>query len=408
MNLLLLTKFYPYGTGEAFIENEIKVFSEYFEKITIIACEVEATENRMRSLPENVTAFRVPSASKKVDAVKGLKHVLSKDSDIKSGYSECSNFLQKLFLSYFEEKSERIFHYIESQKWLEDVIDQPYMLYSYWLFVTARVGTFISKKKKPVFSFTRTHRYDLYAERNKSHYLPYRNLLLDAYDMIFPCSNDGTRYLQERYPKYADKIQTAFLGTLEHGLGQMSTDGIFRVVSCSRIVDEKRVDRIISALALLDDEKKSIAWTHIGGGIGLDQLKQEAEAKLKHIRFRFLGDTPNIEVMDFYKKNPFDLFVNVSSSEGLPVSIMEAISFGMPVVATDVGGTSEIVINDVTGCLLPEEFTDQQLADAILVYMTMDHIEYAECRSKCRNYWENHFQAIPNYRKLCEHLKQHF
>ena len=226
--------------------------------------------------------------------------------------------------------------------------------------------------------------------------------------MIFPCSNDGTRYLQERYPKYADKIQTAFLGTLEHGLGQMSTDGIFRVVSCSRIVDEKRVDRIISALALLDDEKKSIAWTHIGGGIGLDQLKQEAKAKLKHIRFRFLGDTPNIEVMDFYKKNPVDLFVNVSSSEGLPVSIMEAISFGMPVVATDVGGTSEIVINDVTGCLLPEEFTDQQLADAILVYMTMDHIEYAECRSKCRNYWENHFQAIPNYRKLCEQLKQHF
>ena len=38
-----------------------------------------------------------------------------------------------------------------------------------------------------------------------------------------------------------------------------------------------------------------------------------------------------------------DLFINTSSSEGVPVSIMEALSVGIPIIATDVGGTKEIV-----------------------------------------------------------------
>lgn len=50
--------------------------------------------------------------------------------------------------------------------------------------------------------------------------------------------------------------------------------------------------------------------------------------------------------------NDFDLFVNMSLSEGIPVSIMEAISFGIPIIATNVGGNAEIV-NDETGVLIP-------------------------------------------------------
>ena len=45
---------------------------------------------------------------------------------------------------------------------------------------------------------------------------------------------------------------------------------------------------------------------------------------------------------------PVDLFLTVSANEGIPVSIMEAQSFGIPVIATDVGGISEIV-NNVNG-----------------------------------------------------------
>ena len=55
------------------------------------------------------------------------------------------------------------------------------------------------------------------------------------------------------------------------------------------------------------------------------------------------GQTANDELLEFYASHRVDVFVNVSSSEGVPVSIMEAIAHDIPVVATAVGGTPEIV-----------------------------------------------------------------
>ena len=48
-------------------------------------------------------------------------------------------------------------------------------------------------------------------------------------------------------------------------------------------------------------------------------------------------------MLDYYKNNIIDIFINLSASEGIPVSIMDAISFGIPCIATNVGGTGEIV-----------------------------------------------------------------
>ncbi len=49
------------------------------------------------------------------------------------------------------------------------------------------------------------------------------------------------------------------------------------------------------------------------------------------------------DLMLFFKENSVDLFINASITEGTPVSIMEAISCGIPIIATDVGGNPEIV-----------------------------------------------------------------
>ena len=51
------------------------------------------------------------------------------------------------------------------------------------------------------------------------------------------------------------------------------------------------------------------------------------------------------------------MFINLSSSEGIPVSIMEAQSFGIPVIATNVGGSGEIVVSE-TGVLVDENRTE--------------------------------------------------
>lgn len=399
MNLLLLTKFFPYGSGEAFIENEISVLAEYYEKIIIIACEPTEDMSDVRKVPDNVSVYKVPASSKKKDILKGCFQFVNADSDLKEEKTYCKGLKRRVFLGYFETKSRRVYEYIIEHNFLEDLEEKKYVLYSYWLFMTARVSTFISREIKPALMISRAHGYDLYEEINKINYLPYRRLFLKSFDNIFPCSENGSDYLKEKYPDISENVKASLLGTKDYGISKVSGDGVFRIVSCSRVVPVKRVTRLVNTLSLLENSGLKIEWTHFGGGSGLEELKRLCESKLNNISYKLKGDTKNAELMRIYNEIPIDLFVNVSSSEGLPVSIMEAISFSIPVVATDVGGTNEIVVNGETGVLIPSDFTDERLAEIIKEFIA-GTIKIN--RNTCRRFWEKNYTAEKNYHKFCE------
>ena len=84
-----------------------------------------------------------------------------------------------------------------------------------------------------------------------------------------------------------------------------------------------------------------------------------------NVDFKILGYLDNSNVLDFYKNNEIDLFISLSETEGLPVSIMEAFtSNAVPAIATDVGGTSEIVNNE-NGYLINNNPTPKLVAEKI-------------------------------------------
>lgn len=403
MNLLLLTKSYPYGTGEAFLENEIRTLSECFEKTVIVACEVPAGEQRIRALPENVYSYGIPAEKKGKDILRGLPFAASSDPVVQAEYARCPTAFHRLFLGYFEAKSRRILRNFPP---LEELDGKPFVLYSYWLFTTARVGMLIAQNREPRYRISRTHGYDLYPYRNRLQYLPYRETFLKAYDLVLPCSENGTEFLNQNTPGFSGKIKTAYLGTSDHGPGKPGEPGRFVLVTCSRVSPEKRLHRLADALAAMEKPSLAVEWIHIGGGKNLKKLKDYAARKQKYVTLTCLGDIPNTEVMHFFRENGVDLFVNVSSSEGLPVSIMEAMSFGIPVVATDVGGTSEIVLDGQTGKLLPREFTDRQLAQQIQEFIAMKQEQrYFQYRQACRNHWEQKFRATVNYRDFWQDMQ---
>ena len=93
-----------------------------------------------------------------------------------------------------------------------------------------------------------------------------------------------------------------------------------------------------------------------------------------NIDYNFLGRISNLELFSYYKDNYIDLFMNLSSSEGIPVSIMEAMSFGIPVIATNVGGTAEIVNID-NGYLLSPNPLLEEVAEAISTYYYLNDEE---------------------------------
>ena len=132
-----------------------------------------------------------------------------------------------------------------------------------------------------------------------------------------------------------------------------------------------------------------VLWRHVGDGV----LRQELEALVQERsltgKFIFEGMIDSRKVLDFYTANTFDLFINTSAGEGVPFSIMEAFSAGIPVMATDVGGSGEIAGAD-TGALLPADLAPEMLAAAIKKFYLLSPEE----KNKLRN------NALSSYRRL--------
>ena len=89
----------------------------------------------------------------------------------------------------------------------------------------------------------------------------------------------------------------------------------------------------------------------------------------------------------------------------MPVSIMEAASFGIPVLATDVGGTGEIVRGGLSGRLVPPEVTERALADEIGSFVRMDSAAYEALREGARRHWEDSFCAETNFKRFYDRLQ---
>ena len=105
--------------------------------------------------------------------------------------------------------------------------------------------------------------------------------------------------------------------------------------------------------------------------------------------------------MNYYLTTPVDMLVNASEFEGLPVSMMEALSYNIPIIGTDVGGVNEIVTED-TGLLLNEYPSVEQLGKAI-VNLKQNKNSYI---NKLRVFFELNYNGEKNYRKFIHKLNQ--
>ena len=141
---------------------------------------------------------------------------------------------------------------------------------------------------------------------------------------------------------------------------------------------------------------ENIRWVHFGDGPLRKELEQMAKEKLSNVKYEFQGIVANDKILDFYADNHVDLFINLSSSEGIPVSIMEALSAGIPVVATNVGGTAEAV-NSQNGFLIPVNFNISDVALTITNYLNLEPAQQLQYRQNAYEFWKENFEAGKNY-----------
>lgn len=283
-------------------------------------------------------------------------------------------------------------------------IRPPAIVYTFW-YHHATLAVLRMRETQPAWAnvsvVTRTHGYDLYEERGFTA-VSFKEWMNDRVSRIYFVSEHGEDYFLNRYQIEDDitKYRVLYMGSRAPLAKEKNRrkEEAFCIVSCSRVIPLKRIDLIIEAIAFLAIKSgEQIKWTHFGDGEAFESCKKKAHFMLDSIpsiRYEFMGSVSNDAIHNWYATEKVDVFVNASSSEGAPVSIMEAMSYGIIIVATDVGGTRELV--DDNGYLLTANPTPEEIGDVLLQVALSETEVVQSMQKRTRRKWENLFNANKN------------
>lgn len=140
---------------------------------------------------------------------------------------------------------------------------------------------------------------------------------------------------------------------LNKDCASFSTNNISKItkfIMVARFSNQKDQIGLIKACGLLSSEDK-FRLTFVGSGPNLEKCKALVQKMGLGNSIQFLGFKRNVNT--YLKKN--DVFVLSTHYEGLPISIIESMSVGMPIIASNVGGNKELVFNKKNGFLVNNE-----------------------------------------------------
>ncbi|MEN7549602.1 glycosyltransferase [Rapidithrix thailandica] len=404
--LIFFTSKFPFGQGENFIESEIHFLADSFDKILLISN--DTTSECTRSYPNNIEIKRLPYHLTLFEKITSLRYIFGvlfwKEfktlfTKYKLWPSKGIFFTMLASLAKGENLKKEVNRCIQEYSQYKDIA-----VYAYWANDMA-FGISLIENSSVSKKICRAHAGDVYFERSAYNYLPFRDFLYKKLDHICFISEIGKKYSIEKLKNNYDSFEVARLGinNSQPYKEKLFNDNYLHIASCSFLKPVKRVHIIIEALSLFPDELP-VYWEHYGGGELEGELQELADKLLssrQNVQFTFHGYLSNEEVYEHYNNNKIDVFLNVSESEGIPVSIMEALSFGIPVLATNVGGTSEIV-NDNHGKLLPENITPVELANELMLYYNLSKSEKKELSKNAYEFWEVNYNATINYPKFIQ------
>ena len=393
---------YPYGDGEPFLENELNYLATRFSKIFIYPSNVSPTK---RDLPVNVELRELNAAKLSFSTLK----VLFNNFWLIAGVhlKEMSKANKKnTYIKHFREYNSRFCKSVALAGKIGAKIgneEKRDVFYSFWMNESAEALAVLKKQKKIENFVFRANGFDLYDVQAKYNYIAFRPFIFGQADKMFAVAKKGSEYMKA-FKISPEKITYSYFGTKDLGESVFKPEEKFTVFTCSDLRLIKRVDSMVDILKHI---KFPIKWIHHGHKGDNEKVFYEKIKELpSNVEFIQHERKENYsEVLQFFKNNHFNLFLLLSSIEGLPVSVIEAMSFGIPVLATDVGGVSEVV-NSTNGIIVEKEFDPATVAKKITEF-SESQMNTKEGRKKVRKDWEERFSANKNYEKFYNQLIDH-
>lgn len=405
-----------YMTGKInspFLTNEISIMKEYFDVIHVIGYDRENDKAAETAEKYGFTYDTLENIKINDYHISEFIKWIKKDyvkKEIREKFDFTINGLKRLFyILYYG------IYYCKVKKILISKMTEEadVYLYSFWMSRPAfAIANFnIERKNKIKRIVSRAHRYDLYEEENKYNYLPFRRFICENIDTIYFSSNDSmTYYINKRYSEKEKQAcnKLTYLGTLypdfcvDYSQRQRMT-----IVSCAYISQRKRLDLIIDLIEKISEINPYVKWIHIGSGELEEKIKRYASIKLKKGTYEFKGNVEDKTIFEIYKSNNPDFFVNLSDSEGIPVSLLEALSVGIPGVIRNVGGNGDAIVNNINGILLdavsPDDKAMADLAKKMIsIYDNKER--HMEMSSDARKMWKDKFDANKNIAQICKDI----
>lgn len=414
--LVLLTNTFPFGKGEAFIEAELPVLCQKFDTVWIIPMKGKKHEflnQPHRNIPENAKIWQMSQSV--IDkngpswntffAWLGLLLVVL-PLEFSTWRTAKKMMKPKNFLVSLIRVNRAVIYKREFARWIAESEASQFDVYSYWvdawLVGILRLRS-IRKWKNKIFS--RAHRGDLYDDAGYIGFQTLRGYLYKHVDFVFPISSNGRDYLIRKFPVLKNKCELHYLGVSipeKEKLAIQKDSPVFSSVSCSFLTPVKRVDLIVKTLSGLPSGRNYFHY-HIGNGPLEEELKILSENLPAHVTFKWLGYKSSDEIRAFYSSIFLDCFINVSKSEGLPVSIMEALSYGIPVIATDVGGSSDGITKDC-GFLISANPSEDEIRSNLMKLAQLSGNELINYKHNARELAEIRFDARKNYESFTNRL----
>ena len=394
--LVLITDVFPYGsiTETSFIAPEIEALSKRFDRV-IIAPRMKLSDTPdVSDFPANVEVSDAliieKTLSNKLKALPRIGGAILRD--LRRSKGDLRDVIA--YSAYVDMCRRSLRRFIKRY----DLDLHDTLFYTFWFDFTTAALSLINGAR----FLTRAHGHDIYDERNFIS-PTWRTRAFEKMIACHPVSRAGVDYLRHRFPAYAGKIDLRHLGTVnKYGMNPAGHPGgkEITLAGIARLSPEKGVIRQMETLLRFasGNPEYDINYIHIGDGPQMGEAERLTRNLPKNLRIDLRGALHNDDVHRLLASTHIDALLLLSHSEGLPISLCEGISYGIPFLATDVGGIHEI-LPEGTLPLLPDSFSYSEFEKGLQSVLTDKGL-----RQVVRDHWQRHFDAAELRRRFADEL----
>lgn len=384
---------------ESFFEKELPYLSKAFDKVYVIPLYPDGSKLLSSEKNIEVLDFNFFQPCNRIRVLSSNFLSIAKIWFFELAHTHHKGYYIRKFRSTL---NDLVYKFSASEK-LEALvrkdINEETVFYSYWFMQWMTALSMIKMRYPGMKIVSRVHGAD-YDEEQIRRPLPFRYFQLSKVNRIFPVSGFARNYLMKRFQLPDEKAEVSRLGLLLDEAPASVDSSVFHIVSCSSLIPLKRVHLIAEILKYIPG---AVTWTHFGDGPTMEHVRQQAASLGPQVTIDFRGYVSNRDFLAWLKQHAVSLFINVSESEGIPVTLMEAIAFGIPVAGPAICGVPEIVTAE-TGYLFTKDFDPEEVA-ALLYSKHNEGILYDPVfRNRIREFYKTYFYAPCNYKKLAESL----